>query len=50
VAALQDVFNHPSVQQLSIFRLGDGEAYSGLMIAAQSKATDRLVTLTLLMD
>lgn len=50
VAALERVFNHPSIRRLSIFRLGDGEAYSGLLLAAQGTARDSLVTLTFLMD
>lgn len=50
VAALRGVFDHPSIEELSIFRLGDGEAYSGVLIAAQSKASKPLVTLTFLMD
>lgn len=50
VAALADVFNHSSIGRLSIFRLGDGEAYSGLLIAAERTKAEPLVMLSLLMD
>lgn len=50
VAALAEVFNHPSIRRLSIFRLGDGEAYSGLLIAAERTEAKQLATLSLLMD
>ncbi len=33
-AALSAAFNHPTVKDLSIYRGGDGEAMSGLMITA----------------
>jgi hypothetical protein len=49
-AALAEVFNDPAVTQLSIFRLGDGEAYSGLLIAARKGDSDPATFLTFLMD
>jgi hypothetical protein len=51
---LSQVFDDPAIERLSIFRLGDGEAYSGILIAADRGAgqgTDhQAVFLTFLMD
>lgn len=49
-AALASVFNDPAIKQLSIFRLGDGEAYSGVLIAAQTSDSASASLLTFLMD
>jgi hypothetical protein len=57
-AALTQVFDDASIHQLSIYRLGDGEAFSGLMIAATTlpvttvgeETTVQAIFLTFLMD
>lgn len=58
-AALSQVFDDPAIQQLSIYRLGDGEAYNGLLIAAtthpatmagEDETTVQAIFLTFLMD
>ena len=49
-ATLASVFDDPAIERLSIFRLGDGEAYSGVLIAADRGAGQAAVCLTFLMD
>jgi len=58
-AALTQVFDDPAIQQLSIYRLGDGDAYNGLLIAAatypvttagEDETTGQAIFLTFLMD
>lgn len=47
---LSEVFDDPAINRLSIFRLGDGEAYSGLLIAADRGPGQAAIFLTFLMD
>lgn len=49
-AALSDVFDDGEIEQLSIFRLGDGDAYSGLILAANRRAGQTATFLAFLMD
>jgi hypothetical protein len=49
-ATLTEVFDDPAIDGLSIFRLGDGEAYSGLLIAAERGPGQPAIFLTFLMD
>lgn len=49
-ATLSEVFDDPAIDGLSIFRLGDGEAYSGLLIAADRGTGEPAIFLTFLMD
>jgi len=49
-ATLSEVFDDPAIDGLSIFRLGDGEAYSGLLIAADRGTGKPAIFLTFLMD
>jgi hypothetical protein len=49
-ATLSEVFDDPAIDGLSIFRLGDGEAYSGLLIAAERGPGQPATFLTFLMD
>ena len=49
-ATLSKVFDDPAIDGLSIFRLGDGEAYSGLLIAADRGTGEPAIFLTFLMD
>jgi len=49
-AVLSEVFDNPAIKELSIFRLGDGEAYSGLLIAADRGVSQPAIFLTFLMD
>jgi hypothetical protein len=49
-ATLSEVFDDPAIDGLSIFRLGDGEAYSGLLIAADRGTGEPGIFLTFLMD
>ncbi len=49
-AALAEVFNDPAMEQLCIYRLGDGDAYSGLLIAGQRGGGEPATLLTFLMD
>lgn len=48
--SLEKEFNDPKIQQLVIYRLGDGEAYSGVLLAAQRGPTEPVTFLTFLMD
>jgi hypothetical protein len=47
--ALSDAFNHPAVENLSVFNLGDGEAMSGILIAGRCSNGDTMF-LVFLMD
>ena len=57
-AALSRVFDDPAIHELSIYRLGDGEAFNGLLIAAAThpvttvgeETTGQAIFLTFLMD
>ncbi len=48
--ALAAVFNDPGVTELRIFNIGDGEAMSGLVIAAQRVTAQQATVLIFLMD
>lgn len=50
IPALETVFNDAAIQQLVIYRLGDGEAYSGVLLAAQRGPSEPVTFLTFLMD
>lgn len=49
-SALSAVFDHPSVSELRIFNLGDGQAMSGLLVASRSGASSEATFLVFLMD
>lgn len=57
-AALTRVFDDPAIDQLSFYRLGDGEAFNGLLIAATThllatvgeETIGKAIFLTFLMD
>jgi hypothetical protein len=47
--ALSGAFDHPDVQELAVYKLGDGEAMSGIMISARYKA-EVIISVVALMD
>lgn len=48
-AALKDAFDNPPIEELSVFKVGDGDAMSGVVIAARISGIGSL-SLILLMD
>lgn len=48
--ALQRVFDDPAIRRLSIYRLGDGEAIFGIMIAALAGSPGRIVMMITMSD
>ncbi len=48
--ALVDSFDHESISELEIYSIGDGEAMSGLLIAAHIRDTSEATFLVFLMD
>ena len=48
--ALETEFNDPAIQQFVIYRLGDGDAYSGVLLAAQRDSNQPVTFLAFLMD
>lgn len=48
-AALQSVFDSPSIAELQVYNLGDGGAMSGLLLAAR-RQDESMVAVILLMD
>lgn len=48
--ALEAAFDRPAVSELTIYRIGDGDAMSGLLIAAREHATSAATFLVFLMD
>ncbi|MFM2093783.1 MAG: hypothetical protein RIS70_907 [Planctomycetota bacterium] len=48
--ALETEFNDAAIQQFVIYRLGDGDAYSGVLLAAQRDSNQPITFLTFLMD
>jgi hypothetical protein len=49
-AALSNAFDDPSVTELRVFNLGDGEAMSGLLVASRRGASGEATFLVFLMD
>jgi hypothetical protein len=49
-AALSDVFDDPGVNELRVFAIGDGEAMSGILIAALRSDSGEATFLVFLMD
>jgi hypothetical protein len=48
--ALETEFNDVAIQQFVIYRLGDGDAYSGVLLAAQRDSKQPVTFLAFLMD
>ncbi|MEZ5766730.1 MAG: hypothetical protein R3D80_03035 [Paracoccaceae bacterium] len=48
--ALREAFDHDGISELKVFTIGDGEAMSGLLIAAQDRETSEAIVLVFLMD
>jgi hypothetical protein len=48
--ALAAAFDHPRVTELLVFNIGDGQALSGLLVAARSGDSGETVMLVFLMD
>lgn len=48
--ALSVVYDDPTVTELRVFNLGDGEALSGLLVASHQKNTDASTFLVFLLD
>lgn len=49
-AALAAVFDHPSMTELRVFTLGDGQAMSGLLLAGRQAEENQVTCLVFLMD
>lgn len=49
-AALSAVFDDPAVQELAVYNVGDGEAMSGLLLAARGPDAEEGVFLVVLLD
>jgi hypothetical protein len=48
--ALSNAFDEPTVTELRVFNLGDGEAMSGLLVAGRRGASGEATFLVFLMD
>lgn len=48
--ALEREFNDVAIQRFMIYRLGDGEAYSGVLLVAQRSSSEPITFLAFLMD
>lgn len=49
-SAVSGVFNDPLIDELRVYKLGDGAAMSGLLISANSRQSEEAVFLIFLMD
>lgn len=49
-AALAGAFDDPTVNEVAVFNLGDGEAMSGLLLAGRRQATGDAIFLVFLLD
>jgi hypothetical protein len=46
----QAAFDDPAVTELAVYKIGDGAAMAGLLVAARRAATGETVTLVFLLD